>query len=114
MGSGKNDGELVPPEETIEFPDNPNTLNHIFRDQPGHVLDTPENRQMLFDVANNPDNYSGRDRFGNYWYVANHPDGGQIWVKVRDGKIINGGFNLIPKPWNSSTGLDAPSHKKIE
>ena len=41
----------------------------IFGDRPGHLPDTPANRQRLVDVANDRDNYRGVDKYGNKWFV---------------------------------------------
>ena len=40
-----------------KIPDNESTTGHIFRDAEGHIPDTIENRKLLEDVANNPDNF---------------------------------------------------------
>ena len=87
------------------FPENDAQIKHIFRDKEGHVLDTPENRKMLSDIANNETFYKGTDRYGNRWYVVNDEAGQQVWVRVRDGKIDNAGKNKMPKSWDAETGL---------
>lgn len=79
---------------------------HIFRPVEGHFAhDTSTNRQLLIDTVLNPDNYIGRDKWGNDWYAKTGYNYTQIWVQIRKGKIINGGLNLTPRPWNSSTGF---------
>ena len=60
---------------------------------------------MLEDTANNKKNYLGKDKYGNEWYQKNLENGKQVWVEVRNGKIIDGGLNNIPKEWNPFTGL---------
>jgi RHS repeat-associated protein len=50
--------------EVASFPKNPGQLGHIFRNAPGHLADTPANRQLLTDIASNPANRIGADRFG--------------------------------------------------
>ena len=83
---------------------------HIFRDSDGHLTsDTPANRQKLENVANNNNNYLGKDKYGNDWYAQNNADGTQTWVKARNGSIENGGVNQIPKSYNSQTGLSNPT-----
>jgi len=51
----------------------------------------------------------GKDAHGNDWYAEQNADGSQTWVQVRDGKIINGGVNDVPKTFDQNTGLSAPS-----
>jgi len=82
-----------------------NNLSHIFRDAPGHLSDTPFNRQLLVDAASNPKNYLGTDKFGNKWQGYIQKDGTQVWVSLRNGEIRNGGINKVPKNFDSETGL---------
>jgi len=51
----------------------------------------------LIDVASNPHNYIGTDQFGTEWFGEARPDGTQVWVHVRGGKITNGGLNPTPQ-----------------
>lgn len=81
---------------------------HIFRPAQGHLPDTPANRQWLISVASNPKNLLGNDRYGNLWYSQIQPDGSQIWVQVRNGQIMNGGFNPVPRRFNLQTGFASP------
>ena len=75
-----------------------NSTGHIFRQSAGHFReDNPANRQALIEVANNPDNFVGTDRFGTDWFAETRPDGTQIWVNVRGSHITNGGLNLTPR-----------------
>ena len=90
------------------LPPNDDQLSHIFRDDTGHLLDTPTNRQLLLDVANDPASALGLDRYGNQWFARILPGGSQAWVSVRNGTIQNGGVNLVPRAYNPSTGLSAP------
>ena len=80
-------------------------LKHIFRDAPGHLLDTSSNRQLLIDTASNLDYYLGKDRWGNDWYAQIQPNGTQVWVQIRQDQIINGGLNQIPRSWHPQLGL---------
>ena len=83
--------------------------NHIFRKSPGHLpVDTPANRQLLTNTASNPKNSLGSDKFGNQWYAEVRPDGTQVWVRVRNGQITNGGVNQTPKTYDPQTGLNKP------
>ena len=87
-------------------------LSHIFGDRPGHLPDTPANRQRLVDVANDRDNYRGVDKYGNKWFVEEGSDGNQIWVTTRNGVIQNGGSNNPPLEWDENTGLNRNPFKK--
>jgi hypothetical protein len=72
-------------------------LKHIFRDSPGHLADTPENRKLFIDVASNPENFAGEDRYGNKIFTKILENGKEIWVEVRDEMIRNGGINEAPR-----------------
>ncbi len=82
-------------------------VGHIFRDAPGHLTDTPANRQLLRDVGGDPSSRLGADKFGNTWSARTNPDGTQTWVQTRNGEIINGGVNQTPRTFNPKTGLSA-------
>jgi filamentous hemagglutinin len=83
-------------------------LGHIFREAAGHFReDNGVNRQTLIDVANQPANLLGTDRFGNAWFAEIGSDGTQIWAQVHDGKITNGGFNLTPRVFQLSPSTAA-------
>ena len=83
---------------------------HIFRNRPGHISDTPENRTLLIDIAQDLSTRQGIDKHGTAWHSQIRNDGTQIWVQVRENKIRNGGINNPPKSWNAQTGYSA-SHK---
>ena len=91
-----------------KIPDNDSITGHIFRDAEGHIPDTPENRALLEDVANDSANFRGTDKYGNEWYTKIQSDGSQVWVESRNGNIFEGGINNTPKPWNPETGLKKP------
>lgn len=84
----------------------PSQLKHMFADRPGHLLDTPENRALLESVANNPNNFLGTDSMNTQWYAQIQSDGSQIWARVWNGSIFNGGINEIPREFNPITGLN--------
>ena len=90
------------------IPDNDSVIGHIFRNADGHVPDTPANRALLGDVANDVMYFRGTDIYGIEWYVKNMTDGRQVWVQVRNGVIFEGGINDIPKIWNTETGFKKP------
>ena len=80
-------------------------VGHIFRSKKGHFSDTVENRKLLESVANNTSATLGKDKLGNTWSAQTRPDGTQVWTQMREGKIINGGINQVPRQFNSETGL---------
>ncbi|MDY2729227.1 MAG: hypothetical protein SOV35_03975, partial [Clostridium sp.] len=101
---------------------------HIFRKASGHLEeDTPENRKIFEDVANDPSNnvsekYStnagnndyATDKYGNEWYSKINEKGEQIWVKVRGKYIINAGINGVGelRTYDKDTGFDKPQKER--
>ncbi|MBI2387529.1 MAG: hypothetical protein HYV14_16185 [Elusimicrobia bacterium] len=79
-----------------EVPISEENAGHIFRDAKGHVSDSLENRKMLSETAGDKSNFIGEDKFGNKWFSKLRSDGTQVWTKVRNGKIENGGVNTKP------------------
>lgn len=92
-------------EKEVKISDNEDDIKHIFRDSEGHLSDTPENRNLLTDMASNKKNFQGVDRFGLEWYAKTLDNGKQLWARVRNGCIKNGGLNEIAQTFNPSTGL---------
>ena len=87
-----------------KIPNNKSQTNHIFRNAPGHIPDTPNNRSLLENTTTSK-NYLGIDTYGNEWYANILNDGRQVWVEVRNGIIWDGGINDIPRTWNNIRGL---------
>ena len=87
------------------FPTDAGQLRHIFRRAEGHVADTPGNRRLFQQVADNTGNYVGTDRFGNSWAAQTLQDGRQVWVQTRNGVIRNGGINDAPRGFDPERGL---------
>ncbi|WOB51579.1 hypothetical protein NYR97_09630 [Xanthomonas hydrangeae] len=81
---------------------------HIFRDKEGHMKDTPQNRETLQRVADDPKTTLGNDRFGNTWSSQTQNNGSQVWTQTRNGEIVNGGVNQTPRTYNPQTGLSRP------
>jgi len=78
-------------------------FGHIFREAEGHFReDSDVNRRILIDVASRRANFLGTDRAGNAWYAETLTDGTQVWVRVRNDKVVNGGLNQSSR---SFTGL---------
>lgn len=110
--AGNTLNDLLNSKADIVLPEQEAQLKHIFRDKEGHLTDTPENRQLVLDVAIDSDNYIGTDERGNVWYAVNNEDGTQTWVRVRNGKVDNAGVNSVPREWNPETGLYNNIRKK--
>ena len=58
-------------------------VTHFAREVP----DTPENRKMLVDLANNKELHRGIDRYGNDWHVRQNADGTQDCIKILEAII---------------------------
>jgi len=80
-------------------------IGHIFRDAPGHVKDTPENRQRLLELVEQAENFLGTDARGHSWYVSAEGQRPQLWAVVRGDEIINGGANDAPRSFDPESGL---------
>ena len=118
MGAGQSDlydgtygdnPDNVPDElkEKVKLPENDSQLKHIFRDSPGHLLDTSENRKMLLDLANDSKYHIGKDVSNNLdWNSKLINDGkSQLWVSTKNGVVQNGGVNTPPIKWDIETGF---------
>ncbi|GAB1577047.1 hypothetical protein [Bordetella petrii] len=86
-----------------------NRAPKIFGSRPGHLPDTPQNRELLLSVANDPTARLGPDRFNTIWSARTLPDGSQVWTQMRNGQLWNGGMNPTPLPFNPETGLASPT-----
>lgn len=86
----------------VKFTDN---SKHMFREDEGHRLDSPEFRAEIMMTLKNVKNYHGSDVNNNDWYSEMLFDGTQRWVSVYQGIIKNCGINNIPKTYNPITGL---------
>ena len=87
------------------LPSNDSQLKHIFRNASGHLPDTPENRELIESIANDPAYYYGVDGRGLTWFSKINPDGTQIWISIRNGKIQNAGKNETKHEWDPETGF---------
>lgn len=99
MGSAGNRNALPPNDAQIK---------HMFRNDEGHLPDTAASRELLLRVANDESCYLGTDENGVKWYAEIQQDGTQVWVRVWEQTIFNGGVNHQPHSWNPETGLNAP------
>ena len=116
MGAGQSDlykGTYGDKEENIpeclkgkiKLPPNDSQLKHIFRKARGHLEDSPQNRQKILELANDPKCYGGKDRRGLDWHYRILDDGSQLWVTTRNGIIQDRGVNNPPHSWDERTGL---------
>ena len=90
----------------VKFPANDSQIKHIFREADGHLLDTPANRSLLENTANNTQNFIGSDIHGTKWYAQIQPDGSQVWVRTYNGIITNAGINTMPRTFDPQTGFN--------
>ena len=77
-GAAKNVGESASNELGVAI--SQSSELHIFRDAPGHLPDTPANRELIVTTASNPENFLGTDSYGNDWHASPQPDGTQVWT----------------------------------
>jgi hypothetical protein len=100
-------GMLPPPGSIIKTSSKffEKNIKHIFRNEPGHLIDTPANRKLLLDVSGDPKNFLGVDKYGKSWHAQIQKDGTQIWSYSNNGEIRNGGVNKIPIDFHPETGL---------
>jgi hypothetical protein len=90
----------------LEYDDRPAKRDHIFDDRPAHVQqDTPNARRIFDECVQNPANYLGQNKAGNFVYSGtNSTDGRQIYVYVRDGKVVDAGSSSVH--WTKEQYLD--------
>lgn len=88
------------------LPKNDAQLKHIFSGKEGHLNDTPANRRLLTNLANDRSKFIGKDKYGNAWNAETNSDGSQNWVRYQNGVVNEGGQNKTPRPWNNDTGLN--------
>ena len=106
-GTYGDDSENIPDalKGRIKMHPNDSQTMHFMGDREGHLPDTPENRKLLEDLANDMNYYRGKDKYGNNWHVRMNEDGSQDWVRHQNMLINEGGRNNNPRPWNDETGL---------
>lgn len=81
------------------FPTKDSQIRHMFRNEPGHIIDTPQNRNTIATIASDEHNFIGTDKHGNRWY-SKTISGKQYWVKVRKGIVSDCGMNDEPRKIN--------------
>lgn len=87
------------------LPSDNSQLAHIFGNRPGHLADTPSNRQATVELVNDESNRIGVDGRGLTWYARMLEDGFQLWASVLNGVVQNCGKNDPPHSWDDETGL---------
>ena len=88
------------------LPTNRAQMMHIFADRPGHLPDTPRNRQIIVELINDRENRVGVDGNGKTWYAKTLPDGSQLWASVFGDVLSDAGKNEVPREWNDETGFN--------
>jgi putative RHS repeat-associated core domain protein len=69
------------------LPKNDAQIKHIFSGKEGNLKDTPSNRKLLTDLANNKEKFIGTDKYGNLWNAEINSDGKQNRVRYQNGTI---------------------------
>ena len=111
--SGGNFGKTKGSQGKVSLPPNRSQLMHIFRDKTGHLLDTPANRKLLLDIANNKKYFKDIDKFGITWHIKYNSQGHQIWTASKNGILQEGGKNIFPHKWDPATGLNKNPDAKL-
>lgn len=94
------------------LPENDAQIKHIFSGKEGHLEDTPANRKLLIDLANDKNKFIGTDKYGNSWNAEIRSDGKQNWVRYQNGIINEGGQNPVPRQWDKETGYNNNPFKR--
>ena len=97
--------------EKVKMPKNDDQIKHIMREDEGHLPDTPENRKLLVDLANDTKAHVGQDARGIDWHASYNEDGSQNWVSHRKGTIQDGGRNKVPRQFDEDTGMTNNARK---
>ncbi|WP_237756497.1 pre-toxin TG domain-containing protein, partial [Lactiplantibacillus herbarum] len=91
----------------VKFPVKDGIVAHIYKNTEGHFLTrTKAHDKAIVDVVRDQSNFKRVDVNGNGWYAKTLKDGRQIWARVRDGGITDGGINSRAVPV-----LDSGMHK---
>jgi hypothetical protein len=105
QGPDKDPDEENENKEKITISKEKNTRNHILNSNPGHLPDTPENVQLIENVANDPSCFINKDQWGNVWHAKTLKDGSQVWVRINNNQIKSAGLNNIPRLYDPITGF---------
>jgi len=72
--------------------------------------DTPEMREMLYNLVSHKQNHQGWDTSGSDWYAQILPDGKQLWANMWHGKVRYAGIRTVPRAFDPEKGLSSPSN----
>lgn len=112
-GFGNTEGSKRQEKNSLHsLPRNDAQIKHIFSGKEGHFEDTPSNRRLLIELANDNTKFIGTDKYGNCWNAEIESDGVQNWVRYRNGTINEGGQNQVPRQWNHETGYNNNPFKR--
>jgi hypothetical protein len=103
--NNKNDDDKDEQLEPVVVQISKDDIPHMFANRPGHLIDTPANRQLLIELSSSKKNFLGLDNYGTAWYAKIVEDGKQLWTAVRGNLIRNGGINNVPREFHVKTGL---------
>lgn len=99
--------------KTNKIPNSIAQIDHIFADREGHLSFTEENVNTISDLINNDKNkVLDSDKNNNSWFTSTNSDGSQLWGKVHDNVLSDGGLNKTPKELDEDTGFDKNPFKK--
>ena len=77
-----------------KIPEKVSQIDHIFREDEGHLTFSEKNVKIISKLINNDKNITlEKDKNGNTWYSKTNEDGSQIWEKVHNGTLSNSGIN---------------------
>lgn len=93
-------------EHNSTMPSGEAQIKHIFRNAPGHLPETAENKRLIISVANDPNCYIGTDAKNKKWYAKTLSDGRQVWVSVYNSVICDAGVNSPPRQFDPESGLN--------
>ena len=99
--------------KTNKIPNTIAQIDHIFRDDDGHLSFSEENVDIISNLINNDKNkVLDSDKNNNSWFESIKSDGSQLWGKVHDNVLSDGGLNKTPKELDEDTGFDKNPFKK--
>lgn len=111
-GFGNTEGAKRQKNRAKVLPENGAQIKHTFSGKEGHFDDTPYNRKLLIDLANDKNKFIGTDKYGNSWNAEINTNGTQNWVRYRNDIINECGQNRIPRNWDNETGYNRNPFKR--